>query len=108
MSNSLYRTSPPREGETVPVSPGSGTRAEDKSGRKTPIHKRPLPIGYQLEWNSEIWNVGFLFSWAEAFGEYVQYSQGITVRPGETPGTALEREGYTDPDYTLFFTSEED
>jgi len=75
---------------------------------KTPLHKRPIPHGYKLEWDSGIWNVGWLFSWSEVFGAYVLQSNringgAVTVRPGETIGDTLQREGYTDPDCTLFF-----
>jgi len=76
---------------------------------KTPLHSRPIPHGYKLEWDSGIWNVGYLFSWSEVFGEYVLqsgaefYGGAVTVRPGETVGDTLQREGYTDRDFTLFF-----
>ena len=75
---------------------------------KTPIHNRPIPHGYKLEWDPTLWNVGYLFSWSEVFGAYVLQSNqmgggAVTVRPGETIGESLQREGFTDRDYTLFF-----
>ena len=77
---------------------------------KTPLHSRPIPHGYQLEWNSDLWNVGYLFSWSEVFEAYVLqsgaefYGGAVTVRPGETVVDTLQREGYTNRDFTLFFT----
>jgi len=75
---------------------------------KTPIHQRPIPHGYKLEWDSGIWNVGYLFSWSEVFGEYVLQSNrigcgAVTVRPGESLWLSLHREGLNDQDFTLFF-----
>jgi len=76
---------------------------------RTPIHKRPIPYGYKLDWDSGTWNVGYLFSWSEPFGEYVLQSNrisggAITVRPGESIWLSLHREGLDDRDYTLFFS----
>ena len=75
---------------------------------KTPIHKRPIHYGYKLDWDSTLWNVGWLFSWSEPFGEYVLQSNrigcgAVTVRPGESIWLSLHREGLNDQDFTLFF-----
>jgi len=56
----------------------------------TPITSREIPEGFQLDWNSETWNVGFVFVWSEVFEGYLQQGQ-ITVKPGDTLSEAFER-----------------
>lgn len=55
-----------------------------------PITKREIPDGFQLDWNSEIWNVGFVFIWSDVFDGYLRQGQ-ITVKPGDTLSEAFER-----------------
>ena len=57
----------------------------------TPIHKRELPDGFQLEWDDTTWNVGHLFRWSEFYESFLCESCPITVRPGDTLPEAYER-----------------
>jgi len=74
----------------------------------TAITSRPIPEGYQLEWDNTIWNVGHVFRWSEFYRQYMVERFRITVRPGETLPEAWQRE-YDSPmglDYEIFFRKE--
>lgn len=72
----------------------------------TPLHKRPIPEGYALEWDKTQWSVGHIFRWAEAYGKFVDYGR-ITVRPGDCIHDAIERVFEVAPfranEYEVFF-----
>ena len=57
----------------------------------TPITNRPIPDGYQLEWDNTIWNVGYVFRWSNVYDDYLRCNR-ITVKPGESLAVAFQRE----------------
>ena len=73
----------------------------------TPITKRELPNGYQLDWDDTIWNVGHVFSWSEPFNGWVDVGT-VTVRPGQTlPEAFLDASGVEmSKDMEIFFLKE--
>jgi len=66
------------------------------------------PQGFTKDYNREIWNVGHLFTYSFVFNCYVQHNERITVKPGETPSEAYERENNGSPLFTkeVFFVDE--
>lgn len=71
---------------------------------KTPMHKRPIPDGFQLDWDTSIWNVGHVFQWSEVWKKFACIGT-VTVKPNEDIAQSLERLDY-DPlnsDIEVFF-----
>ncbi len=58
----------------------------------TALTKRSIPDGFQIEWNSTVWNVGYVFQWSEFYEDYLDCNHRITIKPGETLPEAYERE----------------
>ena len=72
----------------------------------TPISKRPVPTGFQLEYDASIWNVGHVFRWSEAYQNYLADGV-ISMRPDESIDEAFAR-AYDMPqwpEYEVFFAS---
>ena len=49
----------------------------------TPITKRPIPDGMQLDWDKELWNAGHAYKWSEFYEQYMECGI-ITVKPNQT------------------------
>ena len=75
---------------------------------KTPLHKMDPPDGFTEDWNTTIWNVGFVFRWSEVFECWLDCQIVLTVRPNQTLSEAYElRMG--EPlvvGYDIFFVNE--
>ena len=72
-----------------------------------PVTAREIPEGYQLDWNDQIWNVGYAFRWSEVYGCYLDEGR-MSVRPGDSLPEAFERAfdmPYTS-EYEIFFLKE--
>lgn len=75
---------------------------------KTPISMREPPKGYQEEWDSTLWNVGWIFSWGDAYKTWLDRQIMITVKPGMCLAVAYQ-ERMDQPmleDDTIFFVKE--
>ena len=74
----------------------------------TPITSRPIPDGFQLDWDKETWNVGHAFMWSELYQQYIRTEKTITVKPGQTLPEAFEAAYGFSPgtDYEVFFVEE--
>jgi len=49
----------------------------------TPITKRPIPDGMQLDWDQEVWNAGHAYKWSEFYEEYMECGM-LTVKPKQS------------------------
>ena len=59
----------------------------------TPRHQREIPHGFQLDWDTDIWNIWHAFDWSDVFNGWVDIGQ-ITVRPGQSlPEAFVETSG---------------
>ena len=74
----------------------------------TSLTNRPIPDGFQLDWDSKVWNVGHVFVWSEFFKTYTQSNSNISIKPGETLAAAFKRHCGIDltNDYEIFFAGE--
>ena len=68
----------------------------------------PVPAGWTDEWDTTIWNVGWVFRWSPVFNGWVDQRITLTVKPFETLGDAFERrmDHAMWLDYAIFFTDE--
>lgn len=79
----------------------------EKETMVTPVTKRPIPDGYTLDYNPDIWNVGHVFRWAEFFGQYAKDTQLVSIAPNEKLAVAYERAfGEPQPTNVEIFFSE--
>lgn len=75
-----------------------------------PLCDRPVPTGYTLSYNPDIWNVGHVFRWSNVYCAYLKDTGLLlTVKPNESLDEAYERvHGYSIPYNTeIFFVNEE-
>ena len=49
----------------------------------TPITKRPIPNGMQLDWDKEVWNAGHAYKWSRFYEQYMECGI-ITVKPKQS------------------------
>ncbi len=56
----------------------------------TTVSNRPAPDGYTEEWDSEGWNVGFIFRWSDVYDDWLDCGVVVTVKPGQTLSEAFE------------------
>ena len=66
--------------------------------------KMSAPDGYTERWDSETWNVGFVFRWSKAYAAWLECGR-CTVKPGQSlceayAAWAGESMG---SDYSIFF-----
>jgi hypothetical protein len=47
-------------------------------------------VGYQEEWDSTTWNMGFVFRWSEFYEAWLDCGIVLTVKPGQTLAEAFE------------------
>jgi hypothetical protein len=72
----------------------------------TPLHKRPIPDGFQLAWDETTWNVGFVFIWSEPVKQFGT-GGSITIKPNESLCTAYRNVFGEDipPHVEIFFSA---
>lgn len=72
------------------------------------VSNRPVPFGFQEDWNATIWNVGHVFTWSPVFAQWIKTGAMVSVRPDQCIAdafcAAMGRK--MDNDTTLFFVED--
>ena len=76
-----------------------------KAAKMTAVSSRSVPDGFTGEWDSTIWNVGFVFRWSDVYEVWLDCNISLTVKPGQALCEAFDdrMEGPPRPEYTIFF-----
>lgn len=66
---------------------------------------RPTPDGFTGEWDTTVWNAGFIFMWSDVYDAWLDCERLVTVKPFMTIEEAFE-DRMDSPmwlDYAIFF-----
>lgn len=56
----------------------------------TIVMDRPMPDGYTEDYDSTVWNAGFVYRWSEVYEAWLDCERVITVKPGQSVFDAFE------------------